>query len=91
MSIFTQGKWSACVDWSVDILDGKGRVIGTFCDIVGAHEEGETMANARLIASAPRMYELLQEAFLALQRADADEPLRFAIDECLCRITGEVK
>ena len=47
--------------------------------------------NARLIAHAPRMYELLQEAFLALQEADADEPLRFAIDECLCRITGEVK
>lgn len=91
MSDFTQGTWRACVDGSVDILDGKGRVIGTFCDIVGAHEEAEMMDNARLIAAAPKMYELLQEAFLTLQRADMDEPLRLAIDECLCRITGEVK
>ena len=85
MSKFTQGTWKVkelLTDWGVfAVNEGK-------CEPVA---ECLNKADARLIAQAPRMYELLQESFLALQRADTEEPLRLAIDECLCLIDGEVK
>ncbi len=79
MSKFTQGKWEA----------RPNRVIANGRPL--AIVNGGNSANTRLIAAAPEMYELLQESYLALQQADANEPLRFAIDECLCRITGEIE
>lgn len=87
MSKFTQGKWVTCVDGSVDILDGKGRVIGTFCDIVGAHEEAEMMDNARLIAAAPEMYKLLRNLSFRTSGMEQHEVLK--IRELLARIDGK--
>ncbi len=87
MSKFTQGTWEVGSGRHV-IRSTKTHLPITFM-MGGINEEQE--ANTRLIVSAPRMYELLQESYLALQEADKDEPLRFAIDECLCRITGEIE
>lgn len=61
MSKFTKGTWKACVDASVDVMDEQGKLTCTFCDIVGLHDKRERLANARLIANAPGMYELLLE------------------------------
>ena len=44
--------------------------------------------NARLIAAAPKMYELLNEAFHALEGITNSEALRFDIDACLCHVEG---
>ena len=63
MSKFTQGKWSvrqgAGID-EIDVVDTEDRSICVlFYYPVTKREEEE--ANARLIAAAPEMYELLKE------------------------------
>lgn len=63
MSSFTKGKWEACVDGSVDLKDDSGRVIDVYSGILRQYpNEGELMANARLIAAAPEMYCLIADA-----------------------------
>lgn len=42
-------------------------------------------ANARLIAEAPLMYDLLNKAFFALPK---DHALKYDIDACLCHVEG---
>lgn len=90
MSKFTQGTWKPCIDGSVDIMDARGRLIGTICDIVRLYDdEAEAMANARLIASAPEMYSLIA-SFAALPDEQClISPMIHEARELIARIDGE--
>lgn len=58
---FTKGKWSVHGDWM--IVDSNGRLIAQFeplSDDLSNVNTPESFANARLIAAAPEMYELLE-------------------------------
>lgn len=85
MSKFTQGTWEVGSGRHVIRSIETRRPITFMMGCIDKEQE----VNTRLIVHAPRMYELLQESFLALQRANTDEPLRLAIDECLCSIDGD--
>ena len=83
MPDFTPGPWKhELIHGVIDIFPASN----TDNDIVSIYdlsEEGE--ANARLIAAAPDMYDLLGKAFDALPN---DHPLRYDIDACLCHVEG---
>ena len=61
MSEFTKGKWKAMSDGTIAVLNRRGEP----GDIVASADSierdvNEVLANTRLIAAAPAMYELLQ-------------------------------
>ena len=88
MSKFTSGRW----EYKEYVPEGI-TLNGVEYLICSGDEEVALVRceeDARLIEHAPRMYELLQESFLALSRVGEDEPLRLAIDECLCHIEGSL-
>ncbi len=80
MSSFTKGKWIV-----KKLLAG----FGVFAVNEGSREPVadclDNEANARLIAEAPVMYDLLGKAFDALPN---DHPLKYDIDACLCHVEG---
>ena len=55
MAKFTAGKWEAYSDGSVYLPNGKWYIPRGFID------DAEIKVDARLIAAAPRMYELLKQ------------------------------
>jgi hypothetical protein len=71
--------------WAVDkTVDGKHHIvtlpdgrIGAYCGCVGAHDDAESQANAKLIASAPRMLEALKLCIAALERGEHCSKERF--------------
>lgn len=77
-------------DGSVNIMDARGRLIGTICDIVRLYDdEAEVMANAHLIASAPEMYRLIA-SFAALPDEQClISPMIHEARGLLARIDGE--
>lgn len=82
MNEYTKGKWEA------DVIYGDHYVVFASGHAVADCFGNE--ANARLIEQAPDMYRLLQDAFLAMVEAGVREDLRMEIDECLCRVEGEL-
>ena len=60
MSGFIKGKWIACSNGSIDIRDDEGRLLYAYYEVASLHDDkDEMMSAARLIASAPKMYELI--------------------------------
>ena len=90
MSSFTKGKWEACVDGSVDLKDDSGRVIDVYSGILRQYpNEGELMANARLIAAAPKMYRILKDIQAWCEHDDLDSDIECDIWEVLNSIDGK--
>ncbi len=80
MPQFTKGKWTI-----KKLLAG----LGVFAVNEGSREPVadclDNEANARLIAEAPVMYDLLNKAFDVLPK---DHVLKYDIDACLCHVEG---
>ena len=85
MSDYTPGPWKAypvhytmrklpVTDWCVRAENGEGI--------------RPTEANARLVAAAPEMYNLLQKVFCWMADEGLNEPLRLHIDEVLNKAEG---
>ena len=97
MSEFTHGKWEVAPDGCVILPNGKWYLPCRTLD-----SKTETMANARLIAAAPEMYEAISECTDTLEaihlRDDCHEAadlyeieeLLHSLWELLARIDGEV-
>lgn len=86
MPQFTKGKWTYAPP-----PNDKNKTYGVF----GAEGKEiilvalvEKQANARLIAEAPVMYELLNKAFHILGKNTANDAICREIDECLSRVDG---
>lgn len=60
MSKFTPGPWTLCYDGQIDGPDGL-KICGFSWDSYREFNEGNNAANARLIAAAPEMYEMVTE------------------------------
>ena len=91
MPDFTQGTWT--LDKRCGHMKANGK---TIADVFGAtvHNHSDTaaeaMANARLIAAAPLMYELLDMAAHSLRHhSDNDGFIAFRIVQLLARIDGK--
>ena len=80
MSQFTKGKWYAD-EWDI------GRW-GVFHGDISVADCWDNEANARLMAEAPTMYDLLNKAFHILGKNTANDEICREIDECLSRIDG---
>lgn len=98
MSKFTKGKWKNYINKCVYVLDKKNKFPRFIVDSVHGNTEEEAQANARLIAAAPEMYQLLDdiaEYIEATQKLQKDylatEFFDYAIraKELLARIDGE--
>ena len=89
MSKFTKGKWE--YDDAHGCIHHDGRLIAEVAGGGGAnyrHAAGQ--ANARLIAAAPEMYELLRLAAQSLRHhSDNDYKIAYSINELLARIDGK--
>lgn len=84
MSAFAKGRWEI-IDWG----DGKDLSINTPDDEVYCVAQFiPNLSNARLIAEAPVMYDLLNKAFHILGKNAANDGICRKIDECLSRIDG---
>ncbi len=96
MPEFTQGKWFHCwqnmkvgkrkrieIVAGVKVSDG---AIKSIANVSGTDTEAQ--ANARLIAEAPVMYDLLNKAFHILGKNTANDAICREIDECLSRVDG---
>ncbi len=83
MPQFTKGKWTI-----KKLLAG----LGVFAVNEGSREPVadclDNEANARLIAEAPVMYDLLNKAFHILGKNAANDAICREIDECLSRVDG---
>ena len=90
MNKFTHGKWQACEDGSIDILDENGKVLRSYANIVFADTNvQEDLANTRLIAHAPEMYETLQSLVGVLSVHSYSQEEAVKICQLLARIDGE--
>ena len=92
MSKFTKGPWD--VTPRLDVMKGKSYIAPISIMTHGSHMiaiNEETRANARLIAAAPEMYELLKEELIPT--SDYGGTLSFErerkVRELLARINGE--
>ena len=86
MPAFTKGKWvlpegKTCIS----TFDSDGYIEKNIAELYADMLIPEFEANARLIAEAPVMYDLLGKAWDALPD---DHPLRYEIDACLCHVEG---
>ncbi len=100
MSQFTKGKWYAGMEDRygpyVYAVNGKEDTIiaiiriSTYSSDQFSDDEVIAIkkANARLIAEAPIMYDLLNKAFHVLGKNAANDGICREIDECLSRIDG---
>ncbi len=87
MPDFTKGEWRPCKKYGFpEIIDESCRSIAHLNAIYFTREEAK--ANARLIAEAPVMYELLNKAFHILGKNTANDEIYREIDECLSRVDG---
>ena len=67
MSDFTKGKWEIAADGCIEIYSENGLIIKGIAE-VAEYDTAEGKANARLIAAAPEMYELLSEMYELLSK-----------------------
>ena len=91
MSKFTKGKWKTNINKYVYVLDEKNKFLHRrfiVYNVYGDTEE-ETQANARLIAAAPEMYELISEALGRCKGNSVFADLYSQAKELLARIDGE--
>ena len=86
MSKFTVGRWTES-EGIITVSDEQGNWIGNVADILCCKNEDEEKANARLIAAAPEMYELL-EVWVNLQAQPTLMEARKRAQELLVRIDG---
>ena len=95
MSEFTQGKWYVIQGAGIDELDVISEDKRNICYLFGYSFSrwNEQKANARLIAAAPEMYELLYEALQELKGYDpignGISTIYPDIEELLARIDGD--
>ena len=82
MPKFIPGPW-AVGNKALDVFSRSADC--SIADMASANSDEELLANARLIAAAPVMYDLLGKAWDALPD---DHPLRYEIDACLCHVEG---
>ena len=88
MSKFTKGKWQCDFEESKYIFCCDGDVLG---EVYFTTSDEETEANARLIAAAPEMYELLENLVDILLSHLYSEDKAIRIVDLLARIDGEEK
>ncbi len=85
MSKHTRGEWKAYPDGSIDVeVDGK--VVHSYLDVISINDEA-LAANAKLIAAAPEMYELLKS--LSYRTSGMEQHEMLQIRELIARIDGE--
>lgn len=87
MSKHTPGPWLQSYE-----PDAKGCVIRAKGGYIGQTYGGlddDNAANARLIAAAPEMYELLSTLVLSARNGEVDYPAYTAAEALLKRIEGE--
>ena len=96
MTSFTKGKWfhcwyntkvgkHKCIEVVAGVKVSEG-AIKSITKVSGTNVEAQ--ANARLIAEAPVMYDLLNKAFHILGKNTANDAICREIDECLSRVDG---
>ena len=90
MSKFTKGKWKNYINKCVYVLDKKNKFPRFIVFLVCGNTEEEAQANARLIAAAPEMYELLSECADTLNHI-GHKVLGNICLELLARIDGEAE
>ncbi len=84
----TKGPWRVHTTDSTAIIDRTGAdIAATTGDYENEYEAME--ANARLIAAAPDLLEMLKEARKCLRRCHYAGPEREAIDAAILKATGE--
>ena len=93
MPQFTKGKWKISIDpigfmGTVDIYTEDKGDICSLINYSARKWNNEMIANARLIAEAPTMYDLLNKAFHILGKNVANDAICREIDECLSRVDG---
>ena len=90
MSEFTKGKWIIDRDGSAIFSDSEDCYVA---ELSPANSDEQVAANARLIAAAPEMYELLSDCAAFLKDCGDCSPiayqLRLRIEELLDRIDGK--
>lgn len=85
MNKFTRGEWKAYEDGSIDVsVDGK--IVHGYLDVISVDDEA-LAANAKLIAAAPEMYEVLKSLSYRTSGMEQHEVLQ--IRELLARIDSE--
>ena len=84
MSEFTKGKWIIDRDGSAIFSDSEDCYVA---ELSPANSDEQVAANARLIAAAPEMYELLKSLSYRTSGMEEHEVLR--IRELLARIDGK--
>ena len=87
MSKFTGGKWE------VDVIYGDRYVVYAETQddaqaVADCYDNEDSEANARLIAAAPEMYEMLEIAQESLREHRYDSPTAERIEKLLDRIDG---
>lgn len=93
MPQFTKGKWKIIIDpiGFMGTIDICTKDKGDICSLINYSARkcnNEMIANARLIAESPVMYDLLNKAFHILGKNAANDGICREIDECLSRIDG---
>ena len=89
MTSFTKGRWlfpegETCIS----TFYSNGCVERNIAEVYVDMPTPEFEANARLIAEAPVMYDLLNKAFHILGKNAANDAICREIDECLSRVDG---
>ena len=89
MPQFTKGRWvfpegKTCIS----TFDSDGYIEKNIAEVYADMPIPEFEANARLIAEAPVMYELLNKTFHILGKNTANDAICREIDECLSRVDG---
>lgn len=79
---FSPGPWRWEYDWTAELVDAQGTTV--------AKTLGVSSADARLIAAAPEMYELLEVAWIFMETHGPDLcHEQKAIEALLARIDGK--
>lgn len=81
---FTKGEWCIFGDWGIIKNGWETEVIATF-EPRGAGQK-ESFANAHLIKTSPKMYEMLESL---RENYGANDPTGIEIDELLADARGE--
>ena len=86
MNKFTRGEWKAYPDGSIDV-EVNGRTEHSYADLISADDEA-LAANAKLIAAAPEMYELLRR-FANCRHEDDMFDIMECAQDLIARIDSE--
>ncbi len=96
---YTKGEWEArqtlCGDFEVE-SEVVGELVNVACAYLvpivsadGEHSLGSVIANANLIASAPDLYEALEEAFDSLANDYPNSPLAIKVGHAIMKAKGK--